>query len=308
MIQKFLSKYFLEVIPSIVATVVGAYIVTHYINSKPDADKPAAAASSPATPVKAVSTAPDKPKSENSKSEIASPESVKTESPKTESPKTESFRTELSKAESAKAEPEPAKSEAEKGGEKSAQAARVLRHHQVVVKERAAKAAVQEKAAPVEASATPEDRRDANDIARAAIERLRGAEPHAGETRPTERKLNTVGYAPALPPSQPPQTYAPPVQAAPPPAAYVPPPAREAAIPAPVPVITPMPPATTIAPMPVPPASVVRAEDPSRPTPPADIPSRPLDIRAKDSAKDDTSVAEDVVSAAKNAFQAVLPR
>ena len=38
MVVKFLSKYILEVIPSVVATVVGAYIVTHYINAKPDAD------------------------------------------------------------------------------------------------------------------------------------------------------------------------------------------------------------------------------------------------------------------------------
>ncbi len=48
MIKKFLSKYILEVIPSIVATVVGAYIVTHYINARPDADKPKTAISAPA--------------------------------------------------------------------------------------------------------------------------------------------------------------------------------------------------------------------------------------------------------------------
>jgi hypothetical protein len=50
MIKKLFSKYFLEVIPSIVATVVGAYIVTHYINAKSDADKPKAAISAPPTP------------------------------------------------------------------------------------------------------------------------------------------------------------------------------------------------------------------------------------------------------------------
>ncbi len=307
MIQKFLSKYITEVIPSVVATVLGAYIVTHYVNSKPDADKPAAAASSPATPVKAVSGAPDKPKPETAKPEAVKAEPAKVESPKVEAPK----------AESAKAEPEPVKSETEKSSEKSAQAARVLRHHQVVVKERAAKAAALEKAVPVEASITPEDRRDANDIARAAIERLRSSEPRAAETKTPERKLNTVGYAPPAaapqtPAAAPTQTYAPqtysppPVQTVSPPAAYVPPPAREAAIPAQAPVIAPMPPAINVAPMQMPPPaeSVARAEDPSRPTPPADIPLRPLDIRAKDN----TSVADDVVSAAKNAFEAVLPR
>lgn len=299
MIQKFLAKYILEVIPSIVATVIGAYIVTHYINSKPDTDKPAAAASSPTMPVKAVSGVPDKPKSETAKAEP----------PKSEPPKSE-------KTESVKAEPELAKSETaaelEKSNEKSAQAARVLRHHQTVVKERATKAATSEKAVPVEASATPEDRRDANDLARAAIERLRGTEPRAAETKTPERKLNTVGYAPAVAPPQiyvPQQTYTPPpVQTAPPPAAYVPAPAREAATPALAPAVAPMPPATNVAPLPMPPppASVARADDPSRPTPPADIP--PLDIRAQDDGKQNASVAEDVVSAAKNAFQSVMPR
>ena len=66
---------------------------------------------------------------------------------------------------------------------------------------------------------------------------------------------------------------------------------------------------TTVTPLPVPPppssVPVARFNDPSRPTPPADIPSQPLDIRAKDT---NTSVAEDVVSAAKSAFQSVLPR
>ncbi len=292
MIKQFLSKYILEVIPSVVATVLGAYIVTHYINSKPDADKPAAAASAPAVPVKAV-------------------EAPKTEKPKSETAKAEPARSEPLRAEPETAKSEPVKSEAavetEKSSDKSAEAARVLRRHQIVVKERAAKAAVPEKAAPVEANATPEDRRDANDIARAAIERLRGAEPRAAEAKAPERKLNTVGYAPAV---APPQTYTPPpVQAASPPAVYVPPPAREAAIPTPPPALAPLP-SENVAPLPMPPpsASVARAEDPSRPTPPADIPQRPLDIRAKDDVNQNTSVAEDVVSAAKNAFQSVMPR
>ena len=53
MIKKFLSKYILEVIPSILATVVGAYIVTHYINAKSD-DKPKTAISAPAETSKDV--------------------------------------------------------------------------------------------------------------------------------------------------------------------------------------------------------------------------------------------------------------
>jgi hypothetical protein len=51
----------------------------------------------------------------------------------------------------------------------------------------------------------------------------------------------------------------------------------------------------------------VRIDDPLRPTPPADIPtappSRPLDLHA-----DGKSVAEDMLSAAKSMFHAVLPK
>ena len=54
-----------------------------------------------------------------------------------------------------------------------------------------------------------------------------------------------------------------------------------------------------------------RNDDPSRPTPPAEIPSRPLDLRAEaagPTVRERTSVAEDVLSAAKSVFHAVLPK
>jgi hypothetical protein len=86
----------------------------------------------------------------------------------------------------------------------------------------------------------------------------------------------------------------------------------------PQPSIQPLPPAVTVAPAPpevevtAPPApfprptdsSEARNDDSSRPTPPADIPSRPLDLRVRQGR---TSVAEDVVSAAKSVFHAVVP-
>ncbi len=55
------------------------------------------------------------------------------------------------------------------------------------------------------------------------------------------------------------------------------------------------------------------AADPSRPTPPADIPvSRPLDLRAEvaePSVRErTTAVAEDMLSTAKSLFHAVLPK
>jgi hypothetical protein len=55
------------------------------------------------------------------------------------------------------------------------------------------------------------------------------------------------------------------------------------------------------------------AADPRRPTPPADIPYArpPLDLRAEATepvAREHTTVAEDVLSAAKSVFHAVLPK
>src|SRR5258708_24696296 len=45
---KYVSKFTLDVLPSLLATVIGAYIVNHYIVSKPDA--PVVAATSTANP------------------------------------------------------------------------------------------------------------------------------------------------------------------------------------------------------------------------------------------------------------------
>jgi hypothetical protein len=55
------------------------------------------------------------------------------------------------------------------------------------------------------------------------------------------------------------------------------------------------------------------AHDAQRPTPPADIPSSspPIDLRAEaalPAPREHTSVADDVLSAAKSVFHAVLPR
>ena len=34
---KYLSKFTMDILPSVVATIIGAYIVNHYINAKPAA-------------------------------------------------------------------------------------------------------------------------------------------------------------------------------------------------------------------------------------------------------------------------------
>ncbi|MGA8901124.1 MAG: hypothetical protein WB528_16780, partial [Bradyrhizobium sp.] len=78
--------------------------------------------------------------------------------------------------------------------------------------------------------------------------------------------------------------------------------------PLPPPILVSTPPAET-----PPPPTVARADDPLRPTPPADIPNphAPLDLRA-DATTDQPvkrpSVADDVLSATKKLFNSVLPK
>ncbi len=267
MVVKFLSKYILEVIPSIVATVIGAYIVTHYINAKSDADKPKAAIAAPA------STAKDAVSDETAKA--AEIKAVETPAPK------------AAKAESVAKPTETVSAPAEP------------RRHQPMLREKAAaKPAVSPSAESVKETAKAEDTRDANEIAREAIARLRNSDqakpvetPRTQEAfrvpdapRPQERAKVSVTYTPSSPPAQ-----TPPAIQGLPPATTVVPPLNE----------------VTITPEPQPP--VARAESSFRPpTPPADIPSRPLDLSSGKS-RERTSVAEDVVSTAKSVFHAIIP-
>ncbi|HEY9455232.1 MAG TPA: hypothetical protein VIR82_21340, partial [Bradyrhizobium sp.] len=88
--------------------------------------------------------------------------------------------------------------------------------------------------------------------------------------------------------------------------------------PLPPPVMVSAPPATVepygqATPQPQRPPYAANAEDPRRPTPPAEIPlSRPLDLRAEaaePSVRDrTTAAAEEVLSTAKSLFHAVLPK
>lgn len=284
MIKKFLSKYLLEVIPSIVATVVGAYIVTHYINAKPDAGKPPAAVSSPA-PAEALLSPPNKSDAAAAaKAEAAAKSAAKAVAEKAAAEKVASEKVEAArKAERLASE----KREAEKREAERHEAEK--REHERALAKAAPAAKPSLDAKPVmESAVTP----DANDLARAAIARLRAEQPVAG---PAVKKMPEQPVAPviATPASQPAAV----------PATPAPAPMREA-------VVVPTEPAPPAAVMPLPTASIDTAPpvadvNASRLVPPADIPSRPVDLRPKD---DDSSVASDMMSAAKSAFQSVLPR
>jgi hypothetical protein len=169
-------------------------------------------------------------------------------------------------------------------------------------------------AAPVEAAVAPPDERrearDANDLARAAIERLRAN----GETSPRAPETARAHEAPKV--ANAPVVTNVPVVANPPVVANAP-----AAVNAPA--LRPLPPPIMVSGSPAaepygqaPPQArppYAEASNPNRPTPPADIPlSRPLDLRAEAAEPSvrerATAAAEDALSTAKSIFHAVLPK
>ena len=294
---KLVSKFAMDIFPSVIATIVGAYIVNHYINNKAPADPTATAA--------AVSTA--EPKKANSRNDSK---------PVEKSADLGNIPEPGVRAKGMKAPPETEKPAAEKPVEKPLEKAdkpsetasippsapAETRRHQPAPRDKAAlRTAPAAVPSPVPSSVpaepvvaapstvpTTESAPGANDLARAAIERLRGT----GETSRAQEAARAPAETPRViaAPAGPPVVTAPPIQPLPPP------------------ILVSTPPADTKPPYP----PTARVDDPHRPTPPADIPDprAPLDLRA-DAVVDSPprpSVAEDVLSAAKSVFKSVLPK
>ena len=301
---KYVSKFTLDVLPSLLATVIGAYIVNHYIVSKPDA--PVAAATSTANP-----KADAKAETSSDVANIPEP-GVRA--------KGISEKAVLDKS---AAEKPAAEKAADKTADKPTETASIpsdTRRHQPAAREKtvaktvpapqpAAPAVVPVVATPnvvaaptppAEAATPAEERRDANDLARAAIERLRGITDSSPRTQEAARAADTPRVAPA--------------------------PSVEASRIVPAPSVRPLPPPIMVSTPPgealdsaaassqgkPPYADAARIGDARRPTPPADIPvSPPLDLRAEatePAAREHKNVAEDMLSAAKSVFHAVLPK
>ena len=282
---KYISKFTIDILPSVVATIIGAYIVNHYIVSKP-ADAPSAAAVSTADPKKAdakasessdVANIPGAGVKAKGISEKAILEKTAAEKPAAADKPDEIANLPV---EPRRHQPTPREKTIAKGAPAPVQVA--------------APAATANPAPPAEAASVPEEKRDANDLARAAIERLRAT------TEPSPPVQEAVRTPEAARVSEPRIVSAPPVQPLPPPI-MVSTPRSEA-----------LNPVTGSVPIKPPSAPVAQIDDPWRPTPPADIPSsRPIELRAEatePAPRERTSVAEDVLSAAKSVFHAVLPR
>jgi hypothetical protein len=311
MLKKYVSKFTMDVLPSVIATIIGAYIVNHYIVARPGAgaDAPVAAALSPADPKKADVR--------NDASDVANiPEpGVRA---KGFSEKTTVERAAVVEKPAEK----PVEKSAEKPAEKPAETASIpadTRRHLSAPREKTVARTVPAPVAPaiapvvapvvsapnpappVEAAVVPEDRRDANDLARAAIERLRGSNESAPRAQEAARIPEPVRQ-----PDAPRVVSAPSVSTSAPQVRPLPPPIMVS-----TPTAETFEPTTGSVPM-KPPYAAARIDDPLRPTPPADIPaSRPLDLHAEaadPATREHTNVAEDMLSAAKSVFHAVLPK
>src|SRR5665213_2110815 len=182
---KYVSKFAMDILPSVAATIIGAYIVNHYIASKPGTDAPVAAAVSSADPKKADLKVGAKPletsaditnipeagvrakgiseKAVFEKSAVEKPLDKPSEKPADKPTETASIPVDTRKHQP----PAP--------HEKTAIRAIPLTAPPTVQPAAAPVVAAPTAAPTVEAAIAPEEHRDANDLARAAIERLRGA-------------------------------------------------------------------------------------------------------------------------------------
>ena len=323
---KYFSKVTMDMLPSVAATIIGAYIVNHYITAKPAAEAPAAALSSanpkkvtPKVDFKADSKSSETPSdvanlpetgarakgiSEKAISEKAASEKAASEKAASEKAASEKAALEKSTAEKAAEKPAdkptetasipPADSRRRQPGPREKTAAKTVPAPVVVPAAVTPEGAAPNTASPVEAAVVPDDRLNANEIVRATLERLRGANegaPRAQEAARTPDTPRLVSTPPASAPAVRP-------------------------LPPPIMVSTPGTDRFDSAPgssQNPPYAAAAPTDDPRRPTPPADIPTAPpLDLRAEAAepppARPHTNVAEDMLSSMKSVFHAVLPK
>lgn len=318
---KYLAKISMDIFPSVLATIIGAYIVNHYINARPAADTPAAVvapadagkngkpadvANLPVPGVKAKGV------SEKSLSDKATSDKPAAEKP-AETKATETKATET------------------KAADEAASRGRTPAHDKAVAKSTpvAPTAAPVVEANSAAAAASPAATPDANDLARAAIERLRkspegkaaekAAEAKSTETKPfeikpAEAKSSETKAAERTP--EPAVQEASRIPEAPRNVTAVPSTVRP--LPPPINVSTPSPDAygsggSSQANPPY--TASLGNDDSNRLTPPADIPvpviAPPLDLRADAGAaapRPKTNVADEMLSGMKSMFHAVLPK
>ncbi|MFC7702297.1 hypothetical protein ACFQX9_37200 [Bradyrhizobium sp. GCM10028915] len=313
---KYIAKISMDIFPSVLATIIGAYIVNHYINAKPAADAPAAV------------TAPAEAGKNGKPADVANlpAPGVKakgiSEKNVTDKPAAEKAADHPG-AESKTSTADVAPAEAAPRGKPSGREKAVAKSTPAVSAAAPATPVVEANSAP--AAAAPAATPDANDLVRAAIERLRkspeskAAEAKASDTKAADTKASDNKSSETKAPEK---TQEPAVREA----------ARTPEAPRIIPVDTssvrPLPPPITVSTpaaeaygnggslQPSPPYTAsIGNENPNRLTPPADIPvpmiAPPLDLRADAGAsmpRPKTNVADDMLSGVKSMFHSVLPK
>lgn len=295
MLKKYISKFTIDILPSIIATIVGAYIVNHYIIPKAGADRPAAtAAAVPDGNAPASKAATARP-AETSSDVANVPDQTPAKTRVIDKPVVEKANIDKSdKSETASLPTDQ-------------------RRHQPTPRDKAvakvtpapvSPAAVAPALATVGTTAPANDssadeRRDANDLARAAIERLSRSEPRTQEAVRTP-EAPRVPEAPRFQETPRVQEV---VRTVPAPAQQMP------QLPPPIVVATPSIENPNVEPQT--PAQQAEQSGFRRPRPPGDIPTPlPMDLQASAAGTprpERTNVAEDVLSAAKSVFNSVLP-
>jgi hypothetical protein len=301
---KYVAKFASDILPSVAATIIGAYIVNHYITAKPvDAPPAPAALSSTAAPP----AAPDSKPAETS-TDVASipaagvrakgiPEKAVQDKAAADKPQD---KAQEKTAEKDKPEDKPADTASisadtrrRPASSREKTAIRTIPLTAAAAQPATSAPATTNPAPTVEAAVNPDEHRDANDLARLAIERLRENSPRQQDATRAPDASRVPGGSQAAAPTS--------VQPLPPP------------------VMVAAPAGDTFAPgsngqMQQSYPSSAQAYDPNRPIPPADIPSaQPLELRTDNNGvpplqQHNKNVAEDMLSAAKSVFHAVLPQ
>ncbi|MBB4424249.1 putative low-complexity protein [Bradyrhizobium sp. CIR48] len=316
---KYLAKISMDIFPSVLATIIGAYIVNHYINAKPAADAPAAV------------VAPAEAGKNGKPADVANlpapgvkakgiPEKSVTDKPAVEK------AADQPSAEHKAADVAPA--EASPRGKPSAREKAVAKSTPATSTPAPAAPVVEANSAPAAAAPAP----DANDLVRAAIERLRktpegkSSEGKSSEGKSSEGKSSAETKPSEVRPSET-RSAERPTEPAVREAARTPEaprvvsmePATVRPLPPPITVSTPSPEAygkDGSSPANPPYTASVGNDDPNRMTPPADIPvpmiAPPLDLRADAGGSmprpKKTNVADEMLSGMKSMFHSVLPK
>ena len=174
---KYVSKFAMDILPSVAATIIGAYIVNHYITAKPATDAPAAAVSA------ANSNKADVRSDGKSLANLPGPgvtakgisEKAMLEKTAGEKPAAGEKSTVVEKS-------------SDKSAEKPVETASIpaeTRRRQPGPRERGPFKSASVPA--VEPTVAPEEHRDANELARAAIERLRGSNDGSSRAQEASR-------------------------------------------------------------------------------------------------------------------------